>query len=502
MPNTEFDSCGSRRTEDVAVADADEQVQCDLLGALSDVEGVGRAELSLSEQVRAEAASAAKLVALSAARALEHEVIQDWSESEARHGVNPYEVIGARCDDPNERIEELFKVKVAKYTAGTGVAKILLLRAERSYALISDETKRQQCDERVRDRVASKSWAILRYANGLYEGGVNPFTMRDGWQPCRNGRGVTLLGSGEKYEGEYVDDVKHGVGLQFWLNGDMFLGQWRQDHMSGKGCYYYGNGSTYVGEFAGGRRHGTGTLAWPAGSTYSGQFVDGEITGSGVLELRPEASELVGRYDGEWKCGHMHGRGVFEGVREGRYEGEFDTSTFHGCGKLELPNGDVFDGTFVRGRKDGTGRYHWSNGDCYDGEMRLNHCDGYGVFESPRGVRFAGDWQGDVMSGPGVMQHVKENELFEYEGQWAENRKHGKGEFRWPGGASYRGSFASDQKHGIGVFKWADGIQWKGGFARDVQHGAGILCDSGDSTTEHVETYQFGEIVKDDPAQT
>merc|ERR1712136_366784 len=138
-----------------------------------------------------------------------------WSESEARHGVNPYEVIGARCD------------------------------------------------ERMRDRVASKSWAILRYANGLYEGGVNPFTMRDGWQPCRNGRGVTLLGSGEKYEGEYVDDVKHGVGLQFWLNGDMFLGQWRQDHMSGKGCYYYGNGSTYVGEFAGGRRHGSGTLAWP-----------------------------------------------------------------------------------------------------------------------------------------------------------------------------------------------------------------------------------------------
>ena len=142
------------------------QVQCDLLGALSDVEGVGRAELSLSDQVRAEAASAAKLVALSAACALEHEVIQDWSESEARHGVNPYEVIGARCDDPNERIEELFKVKVAKYTAGTGVAKILLLRAERSYALISDETKRQQCDERMRDRVASKSWAILRYANG------------------------------------------------------------------------------------------------------------------------------------------------------------------------------------------------------------------------------------------------------------------------------------------------------------------------------------------------
>ena len=37
-----------------------------------------------------------------------------------------------------------------------------------------------------------------------------------------------------------------------------------------------------------------------------------------------------------------------------------------------------------------------------------------------------------------------------YNGNWKNNRRHGKGVFTWPSGATYDGMFMHDKRHGLG----------------------------------------------------
>jgi len=40
-----------------------------------------------------------------------------------------------------------------------------------------------------------------------------------------------------KYQGEFEDDAKHGMGTLFLANGDIFIGQFHQDQVHGEGIY-------------------------------------------------------------------------------------------------------------------------------------------------------------------------------------------------------------------------------------------------------------------------
>jgi hypothetical protein len=84
----------------------------------------------------------------------------------------------------------------------------------------------------------------------------------------------------------------------------------------------------YRGNFdAAGRRTGPGTCTWVDGSTY----------------------------EGEWKNGVRHGKGVFKS-REGTvYDGMFMDDIRHGAGKLTYASGNQVIGTWDKDRLDGPG---------------------------------------------------------------------------------------------------------------------------------------------------
>ncbi len=46
-------------------------------------------------------------------------------------------------------------------------------------------------------------------------------------------------------------------------------------------------------------------------------------------------------------------------------------------------------------------------------------------------------------------------------------------------GRVYEGEFAQDLKHGLGTMSWPDGYRYKGPWARGVQHGRGVIFDAG-----------------------
>ena len=67
-------------------------------------------------------------------------------------------------------------------------------------------------------------------------------------------------------------------------------------------------------------------------------------------------------YEGEFRNGKKHGRGVFRSVTGARYEGEHANGQKHGHGNLFVKNGGVYRGEFRDGLPHGRCSYTWPNG--------------------------------------------------------------------------------------------------------------------------------------------
>ena len=60
-------------------------------------------------------------------------------------------------------------------------------------------------------------------------------------------------------------------------------------------------------------------------------------------------------------------------------------------------------------------------------------------------------------------------------------------------GRVYEGQFADDLKHGEGTLTWPDGYTYKGGFRKGVQHGDGTITENGKT---HAVKFEKGHQLK------
>jgi hypothetical protein len=141
----------------------------------------------------------------------------------------------------------------------------------------------------------------VQYAFGEYVGEFDAATQR------RHGYGVVLYGSGNSYEGEWVQGAMHGHGRKKYANGDVYDGEWRDGRRDGAGTYFFARGHVYEGEYSNDACHGRGRLVLAHGA---------------------------GSYDGEWAAGQKHGMGVERGRSNSRYEGQFVNGARHGRATL------------------------------------------------------------------------------------------------------------------------------------------------------------------------
>ena len=61
----------------------------------------------------------------------------------------------------------------------------------------------------------------------------------------------------------------------FTENGDRYDGEWKQNKKHGMGKYKFAKGDYYEGTFEDGLKHGEGTYRYPNGDIYEGTFVRG-----------------------------------------------------------------------------------------------------------------------------------------------------------------------------------------------------------------------------------
>lgn len=82
------------------------------------------------------------------------------------------------------------------------------------------------------------------------------------------------------YMGEFYDNLKSGIGIQFSLNNTfVYEGEWKNNHKNGIGREVLHDNSEYIGEFLGGKKHGLGIYIMSNGRKYEGEFKDSKIEG-------------------------------------------------------------------------------------------------------------------------------------------------------------------------------------------------------------------------------
>ena len=168
-----------------------------------------------------------------------------------------------------------------------------------------------------------------------------------------------------EHGGEYVGDFRAGIrcgnGRLTCTTRDssesLYEGEWVDDLRHGRGKIQYKNGNVYEGEFRSGERHGQCVFTNVAANTvYTGNFEKNNyFSGHGKMIFHNTGNI----YEGEWRNNKMQGFGVMLYATGDKYEGEWSDSSTNpnsdrtGKGKYTKANGTVkFEGNWVDGKPD------------------------------------------------------------------------------------------------------------------------------------------------------
>uniref|UniRef100_A0A3P8T7D4 MYND-type domain-containing protein n=1 Tax=Amphiprion percula TaxID=161767 RepID=A0A3P8T7D4_AMPPE len=105
----------------------------------------------------------------------------------------------------------------------------------------------------------------------------------------RQGLGVQKWPDGSRYEGEFVDGLKHGKGRYTWINGEYYEGSFYKDYKHGAGLYCWPTGHKFIGKFYLNRKEGYGQ---------QGLYRTDQRFGPGVVSY-PDGQQDVGLWLGE-----------------------------------------------------------------------------------------------------------------------------------------------------------------------------------------------------------
>ena len=135
------------------------------------------------------------------------------------------------------------------------------------------------------------------------------------------------------------------------------------------------------------------------------------------------------------------------------YRGDFIDGKFHGFGRLTFEKaGETYKGRFMLGKKWGRGTLWDKQGNIYIGEWRNDRRNGTGLQAFN-----VTDWQEDRYT----ENWLKEN-TENYYGEFKNDVFFGDGTYRWEDGTKYIGEWAANKKHGRGYFDHGTGYKaWR-----------------------------------------
>ena len=197
----------------------------------------------------------------------------------------------------------------------------------------------------------------------------------------KHGHGTHTVESGAEaatYEGEYSADRKEGIGICRYSDGDVYAGAWRGGFRQGPGiCRRADTGTAEVGVYNDAHRGGGAHLVkfpprgnavrWSADRRQAWRLREGSVAGEPMDE---EQAEELARQLGLPGAPSRDVMGLIASG-EGTYDGEMRDGTAHGRGTALWADGDEYTGQWVRGLRHGEGvERAMSRGHVYVGEWR------------------------------------------------------------------------------------------------------------------------------------
>lgn len=261
----------------------------------------------------------------------------------------------------------------------------------------------------------------------------------------KHGHGSFKYKDGSRYDGEWKENRKHGLGVQVWIIPDKkYEGDWEDGKQRGYGtCIESATGKIYHGQWDDDKRHGWGRETWTKSSPNYGEVYEGEWEDNKRRGFCSHVAKDGDKYIGEWyqetdtdlrALGYPHGHGRLTCNKyKYVYEGEFKKGIRHGYGKIIEENGDTYEGEWVADKKDGHGTFipadfkHTKTPKTtvmYVGHWKVNRREGKGVSTCADGTVYDGDWFNNKKHGKGVEMDPKGNK---FEGHWVEDKRDGEG---------------------------------------------------------------------------
>ncbi|GMH65407.1 hypothetical protein TrST_g10128 [Triparma strigata] len=129
----------------------------------------------------------------------------------------------------------------------------------------------------------------MRHGMGKYVYKQSEGTVYEGeWvKDLRHGKGIVRFKDGSVYSGDIKRERIEGEGTWCYKDGNQYAGSFRNGEKSGYGTHLNGtSGEIFQGDFENGVRHGRGKLTQISGNSFSGDFDHGVVRGRGTYELR------------------------------------------------------------------------------------------------------------------------------------------------------------------------------------------------------------------------
>jgi hypothetical protein len=212
-------------------------------------------------------------------------------------------------------------------------------------------------------------------------------------------------------------------------------------------------------------------------------------------------------YEGEWKNGSMHGRGVLkqQALEGAGGTGAAPSSTSSSPVTSSPPEfkaihaavssaseiagtSDLYEGEWFLGVKNGMGIKHYGTAKTmYSGKWVDGKRHGRGELMEPEGM-----YTGEFIDGRihGLGEYVY-SDGHVYKGEWAYERYDGNGTYLFPSGAKYEGTWKKGREHGRGARTHSNGDVYSGEWQHGQIHGVGLY--TGMSMTYEGE-WRFGTI--------
>jgi len=92
---------------------------------------------------------------------------------------------------------------------------------------------------------------------------------------------------GNKYDGEWKEGRKSGLGIFTWANGAKYSGDFKDGKQNGSGAFFWPNGARYEGEWKDNKQNGQGTYYYTNGAFKTGRWVDGNLVPEAGANIKP-----------------------------------------------------------------------------------------------------------------------------------------------------------------------------------------------------------------------